>query len=159
MTTNIPKSIDAAELFPQPGFDLVDLSCEREALSASSGASDLPCWGKPGWARFTKKVVLTDSKPEDLDELGRLLNAEWIDGGKSARIVPDPATPGLLMLMRFTEITGQSGSYRRQEVTIEGSKVAGGKKLTYFIYYADVGDGEVRRVLDTFQGIGEEASS
>lgn len=142
----------AREVFPTPALEPVWLQRTRIPLQVT----ELPFWGRAGWARFTRKVVLTDPRPQDEGGLGRLLSAEWVDEhNRSSRIEFDPLSAGELAIFTLEEKETQSPECEpawREVVIIDGDGPAVGRKLIYHVYLAERDDGEVYRLCDAFRG-------
>lgn len=147
-------SARAEELFPDPTLDQVAIDLESSDFAMPSDLENLSCWGKSGWALFTRGVVLTEDRPADLASLGWLLQAEWLDGKTSHTIRPDPVNAGRFLQTRI----GEQGRDRawREIVHIAGHKAAAGRTLTYHVYLAEDADGAVRRLGDAFFGFAGE---
>ena len=106
-------------------------------------------WGKAGWARFARKVVmLADGEVSDT---GPILFAEWVDDGRTYRIMPDSAKAGERILLTFP---AHDAGFVADRVEVRGHGAAGGRMLLYDIYWTDDGDGAVRRALEIFRGFG-----
>lgn len=144
----------ADDVFPAP--DLKDVWLQ--VTPAMMQAGEFPFWGCAGWARFTRKVVLTDTKPHDETTFGELLSAEWVDEHKhSCRLEFNPRGRGQFSIFSIEESASAIAGYRRawrETIVIEGDGPAVGRKLTYHVYLAEGDDGEVYRWSDAFRGWG-----
>lgn len=142
------------EVFSAPELEQVWLKRSHAALHAGA----MPFWGNAGWAKFTRKVVRTDTEFREPAELGALLFAEWVDRqGHSFRIDADPQVPGQLAIFTLEEVQElSSGSTPvwREEVVIDGDGAAAGRLLNYSVYIAERDDGEMYRLCDAFRGWG-----
>jgi hypothetical protein len=152
MTGMTASSSLAGEVFPSPELSEVWLKPIRLVLKPAES----PFWGRKGWARFTRKVVLTDTRPADQTVLGQLLSAEWVDEHeRSCRVELDPICPGQFVMFTLEESAAELPGYQRawREVEmIEGGGPASGKVLTYHVYLSEKADGEIHRWCDAFWG-------
>jgi hypothetical protein len=144
-----------SDIWPEPKLEQVALTID----GGDTPYTDDHCYcGQEGWARFTKKVVLThDLTKETANTHGTLLYAEWIDAvGIPWRIAPDPASPGAFSKFAFRE--GLGDLYMKEQITVFGDNAAHGMKLNYAVYWQDKGDGAVTRVCDSFTGFEKDAT-
>jgi hypothetical protein len=147
------KVIGQANVWHIPDFKLVHLKTEFLSLGSACTAFI----GDVGWAKFQKKVVLTEglSKLSEAEHraLGVVLFAEWIGGGSFYRIFSDPSSPGLISKVQITEsLVVSDGAYLRQIVKVAGDGPAKGQTLIYHVYWTVNSEGEILRAFDAFAG-------
>jgi hypothetical protein len=154
------KVIGQADVWHMADFKLVYLKTEFLSL----GSAYTAFIGDIGWAKFQKKVVLTEglSKLSEAEHkaLGVVLFAEWVGGGSFYRIFSDPSSPGLISQVQITESLEDSDSaYLRQIVKVASDGAAKGKTLIYHVYWTVNSEGEIRRAFDAFAGFENDGHS
>lgn len=111
--------------------------------------------GRPGWARFARKVLLTETDANPASDAGPLLFAEWVaEDGCTVRLGPHPQEPGAHQIIAFAP---HDAAFVCDPVAVAGRGALKGRTLLYDIYWADDGDGAVRPALEVFRGFGDAA--
>lgn len=109
-------------------------------------------WGQPGWARFARKVLLTETNEAMASDTGPLLSAEWIDtNGRSCRVMARADSPGQREKIIFPVA---NDGWECERVAVWGRGGLAERTLIYDIYWTDDGEGAVRPAIDVFRGFG-----